>query len=161
MCYNVTMKKKTIGYLIALGLIALDLISKSLITSNISLGERLPIIDGFFWLTNVRNTGAAWSIFQDHTWILTMVSWVVSIGLLIYYQRQELKGIPYVCLVMIIAGALGNGIDRLFFSYVRDFLSFNIFGYMFPVFNLADSLLTIGCLIFLIHTLVTPEATHE
>ena len=48
MCYNVTMKKKTIGYLIALGLIALDLISKSLITSNISLGERLPIIDGFF-----------------------------------------------------------------------------------------------------------------
>lgn len=149
------------GYGIVIGLIIIDLISKNVITSQIRLGERVSVIDGFFWLTNVRNTGAAWSIFESHTWLLTLISWVAAVGMIIYYQKEDLKGIPYLCILMLMAGTIGNGVDRLYLGYVRDFLSFNIFGYMFPVFNLADSLLVVGVILLLIHTLLDKETDHE
>lgn len=161
LCYNDKMKKKPLIFLIVLVLIGLDLFSKQVITSNIALGQRVTVIDNFFWLTNVENSGAAWSILENHTWILTAVSWGVGAYLGYYMIKNNPKGLQLVALVMIFAGTIGNGVDRLFFGYVRDFLSFNIFGYMFPVFNVADSLLTVGVILILFDMLVFGSEKYE
>lgn len=147
-------KNKLIGLMIAAGLVALDLISKQQITSSIALHDRIDVIDNFFWLTHVRNTGAAWSLFDGQMPILTIVSLVASVALIWVYLKNDQSKLTNIALVMMIAGTIGNLYDRFALGYVRDFLSFNLFGYMFPVFNLADSLLVVGVGILFIEVLI-------
>lgn len=154
------MKKKSVGLLIVIALILLDLLSKSYLTTHIAVGERIEVIDGFFWLTHFRNSGAAWSILEQHTWILTTISGVAGLLMILYYVRHHLKGWQNLAMILIMAGTIGNFVDRLLFGYVRDFLSFNLFGYMFPVFNFADSFLTVGVVILLIDTLINDGDEH-
>ncbi len=155
------MKKKVIGLLVVIGLVLVDLISKQVVTSTINYQEQVPVIDGFFWLTNVRNTGAAWSLFDGQLPLLTLISFVAAILLTGYYiKHRQMSHLENICMILIIAGTIGNLYDRFFFSYVRDFLSFNIFGYMFPVFNIADSCLVIGVFGMLIYTFIE-EKNHD
>lgn len=154
------MKKKVIGLLVVVALVVVDLVSKQVITSTINYQENVTIIDNFFWLTNVRNTGAAWSLFDGHLPLLTLISLVASVLLTGYYiKNKQMSHIENICMILIIAGTVGNLYDRFFLGYVRDFLSFNIFGYMFPVFNVADSCLVIGVFGMLIYTLME-EKNH-
>ncbi|MBT3323562.1 signal peptidase II [archaeon] len=88
----------------------------------------------FFKLISVENTGAAFGIFQNGTWILAFISLIVVVIGFIYFKYYPLA------LSFLIAGALGNFIDRIFLGYVRDFISISIW----PVFNFADIFSTIG-----------------
>lgn len=136
--------------------LTLDLLSKYIISIKLSLNESITIINNFFYLNYVQNTGAAWSMLSNKTWLLTIISIVVSL-ILIYYYCQCYKNkdsLTCLCISLMLTGAIGNLYDRLVLGYVRDFLSFNIFGYMFPVFNIADSLLVIGGFLWLIMTLI-------
>lgn len=148
------MKKfKIVGLLVAFILVALDIISKNRVTSMLLENQRMEVIPNFFWLTNVHNTGAGWSLFASHTSVLTIISIVASIALIAYYLSQKHSKWTHWGLILMIAGTIGNLIDRAMLAYVRDFLSFNLFGYMFPVFNLADAFLTIGVLILIMEAL--------
>ena len=109
----------------------------------------MTVIPGFFQLTNVRNTGAGFSILTDHTEFLSAVSLLAVIAL-IYMLRKEKSVLTRISYLMIIAGAIGNLIDRFRLGYVVDFLDFYIFGYDFPVFNVADSFITIGCFLLIL-----------
>ena len=132
-------------------LVILDQYTKNLVVMNIELGKRIPLIDNFFSLTHVRNYGAGFSILQNERVFLTALS-SVAIVILTYMLIKAKKNdtISIISYILIISGALGNLIDRVRLGYVVDFLDFIIFGYDYPVFNIADSFITVGCFALII-----------
>ena len=124
--------------------IALDQITKSLIRSNLTLGERLPVIGDWFNITYVQNTGTAFSMFSGNklvTVALTSVLIVVCFVMLIREIRSCGSKALAFCLTMVIAGGIGNMIDRLALGFVTDMISVG----NFAVFNVADIAVTCGC----------------
>lgn len=146
--------------IISVLVIVLDLVSKYIIQTNISL-HSVEIIKGFFSLTYAENTGMAWSLLSGKQVFLSLVS-AIAIGVMIYYViTQKPKGLIKIALALMIGGAFGNLFDRVVLGYVRDFLDFIIFGYDFPIFNIADSALTIGvCLLILASLLEEKKETQ-
>ena len=158
------MKKKDmiIGALfIVLGII-IDQVVKVIIRVNLQEGNSITIINHFFRISHIENTGAAWGGFSGFTVVLIRVS-IVLLGFFIYLYRKidfKKKLVFSISLVLVISGTIGNLIDRIFFRSVTDFLDFIIFGYDFPVFNIADILLVVGFAIFLFN-LVFLEKDEE
>lgn len=124
----------------------LDRLSKIWVVDRFREGEGFSVLPGFFRLTRVNNTGAAFGLFKNGHLLLAALS-VACIGLLCFYGwRQRAK--PQLSrhrfgLILVVGGALGNLYDRLTYGYVVDFLDFRVW----PVFNLADSCITVGMLI--------------
>lgn len=143
-------------YLLAIVVIViLDQFSKYLIVQNITEGINIVFIKDFFNLTYVKNFGAGFSILQNQQVFLIVVS-IAAIILVSYLliKSKNNESLNRVCYILIIGGSIGNLIDRLSLGYVVDFLDFYIFGYDFPVFNIADSFLTIGCFILILSILL-------
>jgi signal peptidase II len=129
--------------------IAADQLSKWWIQSNFSPGQSVPS-SGFFRITYVQNTGAAFSIFWGRTDILAVVS-IIGTILILVYNFYISRRFPFlntrlnkVALGLMLAGTVGNLIDRLWLHYVRDFLDAG----PWPVFNIADSSLVVGVIVF-------------
>lgn len=140
---------------VVLFLVCIDQYSKQVIVTYISLAEKREVIPDFFYITNVRNTGAAWSLFEGQKYLFVVITIGAIIGfsyLLLKDSKQPL--INKVSYLLIIGGAIGNLIDRVINAYVVDFLDFYIFGYDFPVFNLADVFLTVGVGLYLLSILL-------
>jgi signal peptidase II len=139
-------------YIIALFIILLDQWTKWIIVQNLKLGESIPIIDGFLYITSHRNKGAAWGILQGQMGFFYVITIIVIVGIIYYMQkyakREPLMGIA---LAFMLGGAVGNFIDRLFRKEVVDFINTFIFSYDFPIFNIADAALTIGVLLLFIY----------
>lgn len=141
------MKKKV--YVLSLIFFLIDLISKVII---LKIENILPItvIKNFFYLNKVTNEGAAFSSFTGYQIILILIAIVA----LIYIHKSVLKDIKTslgtISISLLVGGILGNLFDRIVYNKVIDFLSFNIFGYMFPIFNIADIFICIGVLLLLI-----------
>jgi signal peptidase II len=149
-------------YLIALFVILLDQVTKWLIVSNLYLGESITIIDNFFYITSHRNRGAAWGILQGQMWFFYVITVVVIIGIM-YYLHKAAKGkwLLGISLALMLGGAIGNFIDRVIRKEVVDFIHTFIFGYNFPVFNIADSALVIGVIMLMIQMLLEERETKE
>ena len=131
----------------------LDQLSKAYIAEIFDLGQSLKIIDKFFYITHVRNDGAGFSILKGQMTFFIIIT-IIAFILLFYLLIKSDTLISKLSYLLMIGGALGNFIDRIRFGYVVDFLDFKIFGYNFPVFNLADSFLTIGVGIMLLSILM-------
>ena len=131
----------------------LDIISKIIIRHYFFLGESINIIDNFLSITYVRNTGAAWSIFQNNTMMVLVISFIV-IGLIITYinKNKPDRFIKKIIYSFVLGGALGNFIDRVVYGYVTDFIDIKIFGYDYPIFNVADIFIVVGVIILIIVT---------
>lgn len=144
--------KNVFYYIIALFIILLDQWTKWIIVQNLKLGESIPIIDGFLYITSHRNKGAAWGILQGQMGFFYVITIIVIVGIIYYMQkyakREPLMGIA---LAFMLGGAVGNFIDRLFRKEVVDFINTFIFSYDFPIFNIADAALTIGVLLLFIY----------
>lgn len=138
-------------YLIAIIVIAIDQWSKWLVIKYMDLYEQIPIIDNFFYLTSHRNKGAAWGILQGQMNFFYVITVIFVIGI-IYYLHKYAKGHQWlaISLSLILGGAIGNFIDRLFRKEVVDFLDVIIFNYDYPIFNIADSALVVGVILFAI-----------
>ncbi|WP_078547263.1 signal peptidase II [Litchfieldia alkalitelluris] len=139
-------------YIIAVLIILADQLSKWVIVSYMELGQRIPVIHNFLYITSHRNKGAAWGILQGQMWFFYIITTIVVIILVIYIKslkpHQRLFGIA---LGLMLGGAIGNFIDRIFRKEVVDFIDTWIFSYDFPIFNIADSALVIGVgLIFIL-----------
>ena len=139
-------------YLLIVALLVLaDQLSKKAVVANITLNDKIPVIKGFFNLTYVKNFGAGFSILQNARLFLIAISTVAVIALaVLIYRTKKNDFVSLVSYLLILSGALGNLIDRAVNGYVVDFLHFIIFGYDYPVFNIADSFITIGCFILII-----------
>ena len=127
----------------------LDQLTKYWIVQTFSLGATLPIIQDVFHFTYVTNTGAAFSIFSGKVEWLRWLSLVISLLLIaLGCFGQHLTRWNQLGYGLILGGAMGNGIDRFALGYVVDFLDFRLIN--FPVFNIADSSITIGIICLLI-----------
>lgn len=143
-------KKYMLVSLFIILLVFADQISKVLITNNIELYGKVNIIPNFFNLTYTKNFGAAFGILEGKR-VFFLIITILVLGYLIYELIKNIYKKLYSCsLILIISGIIGNFIDRLLFGFVRDFLDFKIFGYDAAIFNLADSFIVIGVIIFLI-----------
>lgn len=141
-------RKITIPLTIVL-LIVLDQLVKWAIVSNIKLGEVKGFIPSIMSLTYLQNTGAAFSILENQQWLFTIITLLV-IGGAIWYLIKNIKGSFWLIsgLTLIIAGGLGNFIDRLRQGFVVDMFQVDFIN--FAVFNVADTYLTFGVLIMLL-----------
>lgn len=129
--------------LLAAVLIAIDQYVKAWTVANIELDSVRKFLPGFMSLAYLRNYGAAWSILQNQQWFFAIVTIVVMIGLVWYYIRQ-IKGSLWTLfsLSLMMAGALGNFIDRVRLGYVVDMFHLDFIN--FPIFNVADMCLSVG-----------------
>ena len=143
------MKKKV--YVLALISLLVDQVSKLLAYFYL---DNLVLIPNFLNFTYVENTGAAWGILDNNRIILVCVS-VITLLFISKYLKSEnnISKLSTVSYGILIGGIFGNLLDRLFRGYVIDFLNFNIFGYNFPVFNIADTLIVVGVILMTIEVI--------
>lgn len=149
-------------FLLSAALVALDQAVKFLVRANIPLYTSVPFIPGVMDLTYVQNTGAAFSLFSEHTWLLTLLSAVMSAALAVALGKKVLKGrAGNILLAVILAGAVGNLIDRAAFGFVTDM--FKTVFINFAVFNVADICLTCGCAAMCVYIVFfhEKEAPHD
>lgn len=132
-------------------IIALDQLTKYMIVKSLEIGDSVKVIKNLLYITSHRNEGAAWGILQGKMWLFYIVTIVVLVILVMFF-KSEGYGKPLIQfgLSLLIAGSIGNFIDRLFRSEVVDFIDTYIFGYNFPIFNVADAALTIGVIVLII-----------
>ncbi|GGA16404.1 signal peptidase II [Psychrobacillus lasiicapitis] len=151
-------------YGIAAIVIALDQWTKWLIVKNMELGERIPILDPYIALLSHRNKGAAWGMLQGQFGLFAIITVIVIIGI-IYYFHKEAKGKPVfqVGLMMLLGGAIGNFIDRVWRREVVDFADvlIPIINYDFPIFNVADAALSIGVVMVIIFIIKEERAEKK
>ncbi|MBJ8325429.1 signal peptidase II [Streptococcus pacificus] len=141
--------KKTYIVIMGIALIVLDQLSKLWIVSNISLGEVKPFLPGLFSLTYLRNHGAAFSILQNQQWFFFVITLVfLGAASRFFLKTREDQVITRIGLLLIIAGGIGNFIDRLRLGYVVDMIHLDFMD--FAIFNVADSYLTIGVLVLVL-----------
>lgn len=143
------MKKRNI-IIFSIILIFIDQIIKYLVHNYII--SDIVIINNFFSITNLSNYGAAFGILSNNIYFLIFISLILIYFIISEIKKNNNKGY-IISLLMILGGALGNLIDRIFRGYVVDYLSFELFSISFPVFNFADMLITFGT-IYLIYIII-------
>ncbi|TET65229.1 MAG: signal peptidase II [Candidatus Aminicenantes bacterium] len=149
------MNRRSFYFLFILFFLIVDQLTKLIISRSIGLNNSLSVIPGFFDLVHVRNKGAIFGIFSRSgsqlVHILLMLASLVALALVIYYffKTAISEKLLKISLSLILAGALGNLIDRIFRGYVIDFLDFSIKGWHWPSFNVADSCISVGALLLI------------
>lgn len=135
-------------------ILVLDLVTKYIIDGMYEEGTGVSAIPGLFNIISVHNYGAAWGIFEGSQVMLIIMS-LIFLGIFIWYFIVEKKKswLLIVTFAFLFAGCLGNLYDRIVFGYVRDFIQF-AFWQSFPIFNFADTFLTIGVIMFIIYLLI-------
>jgi signal peptidase II len=153
-------------FLIAAAIIFLDRITKWAIGQTIALEDAISIIPGFFRLTHLENTGAAFSLFAESTspfkttmLIAFSLAALAVVALLLWRGRNDFNA-STLALSLILGGALGNLWDRLADGRVTDFLDFYVGVHHWPPFNVADSAIVVGALLLLTRMLRKEPSAH-
>ncbi|MCK5834371.1 MAG: signal peptidase II [Lentisphaeria bacterium] len=145
-------------------LVIFDQVTKWVIVKNVALnGQKIEVITNHFDIVHVKNPGAAWGMFGDHTWALAILSFVASVVMIgLFKKLAEERVSQAIAISLIIGGTIGNFIDRAFLAEVTDFLSFHWYNsYYFPAFNVADSAISIGVFIYIICSLVPSKLKND
>ena len=143
------MKQKTISFILSTSLfiVLLDQLTKYLISKHMLVSQSIPVIKNFLYLTYIQNTGAGFGILKGGNTILIFISLII-IGIILFYIKQIIKEKQiHIPIALILGGAFGNLIDRIFLHHVIDFIDFRIW----PAFNIADSCITIGALWLIVY----------
>lgn len=140
--------------------VLLDQISKAMVLRMMPLFERIAVIPGFFNLTHVHNPGGAFGFLAQNGeawrhWLFLGAAFF-ALGIILYFYHRTPKTLPWLAgsLAMIFGGAVGNLIDRIRFGEVVDFLDVYIASYHWPTFNVADSAVSVGIGIFILHIIL-------
>ena len=140
---------KKIG-IISLIVIIIDRILKVLVTNNFVLNVRNKIIDGFFYITNCHNEGAAFSLFSGNVLFLIFITLIVLFLIYRTINKENVNKIGILAYGLLLGGILGNLYDRIFYGYVIDYLDFVIFKFNFAIFNLSDAAIVIGAILLIV-----------
>lgn len=147
---------------IILGLLILvgDQLLKGWIVANVSYGALHTVIPNILGLTYVQNDGAAWSMLAGQQWFFYIVT-IIAVGVISYlfYTSEQSEKLYRIGLTLMLAGALGNFIDRLHLKYVVDMFQLEFIN--FPIFNVADTALTCGVICVFIAILLKEKVTHD
>lgn len=140
-------------------LVAADIFTKAYFYYNLEVGEGFAIIPRVLSFVYVKNTGAGFSLFQGQTVLLSVISALFIVAIFIYdFFRFDKSRWYLFSLVFIVAGALGNFIDRVSYGFVVDFIKLDFIN--FPIFNLADIFLTVGIVIYAVYIFFFYEEEH-
>lgn len=144
--------------LVSVGLLLIDQWSKWLVMKKMLIGQSIPVIDHVFYMTFVRNPGAAFSMLPYKTTFFVIITLAVIIGILVYVSRIPKEKILFKTgLALMLGGAVGNLIDRIRFGSVIDFFDFRVW----PVFNVADMGICVGVGILLFEIIRTERKEKE
>ncbi|QAY68316.1 signal peptidase II [Paenibacillus protaetiae] len=143
-------------YGIALFVFVLDLVTKKIVEAQLEISDQISVIGNFFLITSYRNRGAAFSILQDQRFFFIAITVIIAVGIIWYMQsiKDKNRAILLTGLGFVLGGATGNFLDRALTGEVVDFLQFNFGSYTFPIFNIADSAITVGVVLIIIDTLL-------
>jgi signal peptidase II len=152
-------------YFLSVFIIIADQATKNIATKNLLYGEYINIFTGLN-LILVHNTGAAFSFLSDaggwQRWLFLLISLTVSIILVIWlYRLKENQPVMSFSLTLILGGAVGNLIDRIFLGYIIDFIDIYYKNYHWPVFNLADASITLGAALFILKNFFLTKNTDK
>ncbi|MBQ9018696.1 MAG: signal peptidase II [Bacilli bacterium] len=145
------MNKKEDIYKITCIVLLIDQFIKFLVNKFIEINTEIKVIPNFFSIFYVRNKGAAFSILEDNTILIIVIS-IIFVFILDHYIKAQEKFTKLNCfsLGIILGGIFGNLLDRIIYHSVIDYLAFNVLEYTFPIFNLADIGITIGTCLLII-----------
>lgn len=144
------MNRRIFYFLFILILLAADQLTKAIVAQKIIFGSSKSIIPGFFNLTHIRNRGAIFGFFSQSgsqlLYVMLTLASLAALAFVIFYflKTPTSERLMKISLSLILAGALGNLIDRIFRGYVIDFLDFYVKKWHWPSFNLSDASITIG-----------------
>lgn len=139
-------------------LLLLDQFTKHLVREGVQYGTVVPVVDGLFNISHVHNTGAAWGIFSGASHLLIVFSIIMLVVLVLFRNHFLTDTLTHrLATGLMVAGIIGNLIDRLRLGYVVDFLDFYIRDHHFPSFNVADSAICIGVGIYIVTQLFTSD----
>lgn len=133
--------------IISLAIIFLDQITKRMVVDYMQLHKSIPLIKNILHLTYIQNTGAGFGILKGWNTTLIFLSLIIIGGILFYFDKIIKEKPMHIPIALILGGAVGNLIDRIFIGHVIDFIDFRIW----PAFNVADSAITIGALWLIIY----------
>ena len=155
---KIDVKSLIIKLSIIFAVLVLDLVTKAIFDY-----KNITIIEGVLSFEWQHNTGAAWSILSEHTWLLTLISSLFIIGFSVFDVYYKNTGVLYsISYALCFAGALGNLIDRIFLGYVRDFIFLDFIKFTtYPTFNVADICLVVGVILFAICILFSRKDTKK
>jgi len=143
------LKKTPFILLIAASLFLIDFLAKMMITSYFEIGQSVPLLHDILQITYVQNTGAGFSLFSGHNSLLIIV-YLVALAIIAFsWKSIPEERIPAGLAGLFIGGIVGNLLDRIVFGHVIDFIDFRFW----PVFNIADSGITIGVIGFVLYEL--------
>ncbi len=145
------MKKKV--YILSIIFLLIDIFTKQLVKNTLNLYDSIPIIPNFFSITYVINDGAAFSILKGELWLFIILGFVLLFFIFYYLQKEKLNIYKTIYYSFLIAGVLGNLLDRMLYKGVVDFLDFTIFSYNAPIFNLADTFIVISVILIVFESL--------
>ena len=145
--------------IIVVGIIAVDQLTKLLVRSNLALGESIPVLGDFVRFLYVRNTGTAFSMFENNKLITLGLTTILVVVCLLFLVYEYKKGhiLSACCAALIVGGGIGNLIDRVVLGYVTDMISVG----NFAIFNVADMGVTCGCVLLLLCVLFTKEGRED
>jgi signal peptidase II len=148
--------------LIAILITIADQWSKQVVRDGFYYGESRSVVEGFFHLTYVRNTGAAWGILGNYTHILTGISIIMLVAMVIYRRSfiNDTKS-HRLALGLLVGGIVGNLMDRIRLGFVTDFFDFFIGSWHWPCFNIADAAICTGVGIYLLSAFLEQKATAK
>lgn len=148
---------------LAIGVLVADQLTKAWIAARLpfeTYGEAngaIPVIRGFFNLVHVGNTGAAWSMFSGKSVFLAALAAITLVAIFIWRRALGLRDrTAQISFGLLCGGITGNLIDRLVHGHVIDFIDLHFGSYVYPTFNVADSGICIGVLLYLWHSLRNP-----
>lgn len=144
---------KKARYVLIAGILLVDQLVKYMVRGHMYVGESIPVIQGVFHLTYVRNTGAAFNLFEGMSLFLQIVT-LIALIFAVWFMEKHLQRhwtLP-LSMIMIISGGAGNLLDRVMLGYVTDLFEFKLIH--FPVFNVADIAICTGCFILVLYTFV-------
>ena len=139
--------------LTSLPVLILDIVTKQIIIHTMKEYQSIPLVANFFSITFAKNTGVAFSFLEGRVPLIIMMTVIILFFIWKYLKTSSLTKLETICYGLIVGGALGNLLDRLIYGYVIDFLDLNFFGYSFPIFNIADSMIVIGIIILLLSSM--------
>jgi len=154
-------------FVISSALIVIDQYTKFMVTLHIPLSYSINVVEGFFNLTHVRNSGVAFGIFAEQNselkpYLLIFVSIIAIIAILvIFHQTEREKRLVQGGLVLVFSGAIGNLIDRVLHKEVIDFIDIFFNNRHWPAFNVADACITIGVMLLAADLLVSGKSYNS
>lgn len=143
------MKNKII-FLVSIIVFIVDIISKILVSNFMLEDQSIKIINNFLYFTYAKNTGIAFSFLEGNMLFIISMTLIIVVLLIKYVYNKKLDLKEKISYGLVLGGAIGNLFDRIVYGYVIDFIDVYIFGYDYPIFNVADSCVVVGIILILL-----------